>query len=501
MKFNAITWLFPLCMVAGCAVSPTPPVIDVRDVSAAGGAPRVLRVVDLGTGLTPRRGAQVDTRGGQGRAVIGELLYILGENFGKQPRVAIAGRGTQVLAHTEGGGVLVRVPWGIDHGAVEIEVVHDRGRGTRKLTVQRIGLALAGGVLHPFRLEPDGAMTALDPIKLPDARLLSMSSDGSAAYAVGGKGSVNMWVIDLTGPKPKVVDERKLGSGNALAVVSSEQRPFGAVISDEQITLFTSENATNPTFYKPQKINIPVLKKGIVAAAMGGQARTMALLLSDLNELALVDMSEPTKIGEPALVKLLPGEVLSLVKDLRFSTDGGTLWVVSGDNARSVEGGMQPARLTMLRVTPGGEEKKPAAAVHKTWQLGQELAPMQLAVARGEPKPPGTAIRSEPSSSAVYAAMAPSGVLTAPANDKGMVRRSSLGQEPVDLLSGAWRLTAHDVVGKTQRAVGAGCAGPADKAKLVVVSGPAWEKGKVKKLELGSGPADSACTTQVRVQP
>ena len=162
MKFHAIiSWIFPVTLLAGCSTSPTPPVIDVRDVSKAGGPPEVVKMVDLGTGAAPRMGDKVNTRGGQGRAVIGELLYLQGTDFGKQPRISISGRGAQVLAHTEGGGVVVRVPWGIDHGKVDVEVVHNRGRGTATLRVDRLGAALAGGKLWPFRLQADGKITGL----------------------------------------------------------------------------------------------------------------------------------------------------------------------------------------------------------------------------------------------------------------------------------------------------------------------------------------------------
>ena len=503
MKFNKIiSWMLPLALLSGCATSPTPPVIDVRDVSKAGGPPTVAKLVDLGTGEAPSLGQNLDTRKGQGRAVIGELLYLLGDNFGKQPRISIAGRGAQVLAHTEGGGVVVRVPWGIDHGKVQVEVVHDRGRGTATLRVDRLGAALADGKLWPFRLKPDGTIVGLKPMALPGARLLSMSHDGSAAYVVGGKGVGRLWVIDFTGPAPKLVDERKLGKGTPLAIVAASQRPFGAVISAETITLFSTDNATNPTLYTPQKTPVALLKKGIVSAAMGGQAKTLALLLSDLNEVALINMSEPTKISGHSMLEALPGEVLSLVTDLRFSADGGSLWVVSGDNPRSVEGGLQPARLTMLRITAGKDkDTPPTGVIHKSWQLGQGQAPLRLAVARGEPIPPGTSIRSEPSSSAVYVAVAPSQVLTKLIVDKGMIRRSSLGQEPLDLLAGKWLLTSQDVVGKTQRAVAAGCSGAEGKLKLVVVTGPAWEKGEVKSAELGDLATGGICATQVRVQP
>ena len=503
MKFHAIiSSLFPVALLAGCAVSPTPPVIDVRDVSKAGGPPEVVKMVDLGTGAAPRMGEEVIARGGQGRVVIGELLYLLGKDFGKQPRISIGGRGTQVLAHTAGGGVVVRVPWGIDHGKVVVDVVHNRGRGSATLRIDRLGVALAGGKLWPFRLQFDGKITGLKPMELPGARLLSMSHDGSAAYAVGGEGEGRMWVIDLTGATPKLVEERKLGKGTPMAVVAASQRPFGGVISDETITLFSTDNAINPTLYTPQKTPVALLKKGIISAAMGGQAKSLALLMSDLNEVALINMSEPTKLSGHTLLKILPGEVLSLATDLRFSADGGSLWVVSGDNPRSVEGGLQPARLTMLRVTAGADKETPPTAIlHQTWQLGQDLAPLRLAVARGEPIPPGTSIRSEPSSSAVYAAMAPSQVLTKPVADRGMLRRSSLGQEPIDLLAGKWLLTSQDVVGKTQRAVAAGCSGSVDKPQLVIVAGPAWEKGKIESAELGNIPAGGLCPTQVSVQP
>ena len=70
---------------------------DVSALAAAGGAPKIMRIRDLGQPQLPAQGAYA-VSDSDGVGVIGELLLIEGDALGKQPTVHVGGRAADVLA-------------------------------------------------------------------------------------------------------------------------------------------------------------------------------------------------------------------------------------------------------------------------------------------------------------------------------------------------------------------------------------------------------------------
>jgi hypothetical protein len=476
-----------------------PEVVDVRHVSAAGGAPEIERVVDLGTGTVPRRGSLGKAaERHDGRAVIGELVLIQGSSFGKQPSVVIGGRAAAVLAHVKGGGVIVRVPWGIDPGDVEVEVTNDGGRSAIKFPVRRLGLVLTPEGLRSVEVGGDGsASLGGDPVPLRGARHVAFSHDGSVAY-VGGErgGKVALWVVDLTGPAPTVVTEERLPGSRLVDLETAAQSWLGAAVTDTHIVYFDNRPVLNPAFYAPHQLPEEIVSKRILAAAVGGQEERhrVALLLAELNQVAVISAGEPSSLAEARVGQVLPDARLSLVSDLRFSADGGTLWVVSSDTERSISGGYQPMSLTLLQVAADGR-----STVHQSWSMGEKLSGPMLALARGEPIPPGTAIRAEPSASEVYVPAVPSDLIregferyaNQPDRMGGKLLRSSLPKRSAQVVAaGPWLLSSVAVAGKTEVVVALGCQSRGGKLTRILLHGRAWRGGAPKILELGPAPAD-----------
>ena len=473
-----------LLALAGCSPGKIPHVMDVRDISRAGGAPQIESVTDLGNSLVPASGPMKLSGANDGSAVIGELLLVRGSNFGKQPRLTIGGRGSQVLAHVKGGGVVVRVPWGIDTGSVDIEVEHARGHSSKKYPVRRLGLVATGEALQVFEVLADGKLALKQQIAMPGATRVTYSFDGAAAYVAGGNGKLWLKTVDMTGPAPRVISQDSFPGNQVLDLVSAKQVPLGAVVSDTHMTVYDTSKSYNAALYAPHKIATHLGKKGILAAAMGGRGKTLALLLADLNEVVVFDISTPSELGQLTMAKLLPERRLAVVRDLAFSPDGYSLWVVSGDTARSIGGGLLASEITQLQVRPPTTKDDPGVklTVHRSWQIGQGLGPAELAVARGEPIPPGTAIRPEPSRSVVYISALPSELMTGKGarffhgKGAGRVLRSSIEKEPHNVVQGSWLLTSQDVVGKTQVMLAVGCGKKEGKLRRVLVSTRAWER-------------------------
>lgn len=477
-------WLSSLLVAAaGCpGGGGLPEVVDARSISATTSEPRIEQVVDLGTGAVPREGPLGKVRG-DGTAVIGELLLIEGASFGRQPTVTIGGNATQALARTRGGGVVVRVPWGIDPGQVQVEISHAGGRHATTFPVNRLGLVTGDRTLRAIELRADGSVRASAEVALGGRpRQIAMSADGSVAY-VGGEREArsHLWIVDLTAsPAPRVASEQPVPGSRVVDVATAEHAPFGAVVTDTHVVYFDSPDPLRPAFYTPHAIPPAVTQRQIIAAALSGRGKSLALLLADLNRVAVFPIGNAAVLDTPQIVDVLPGSRLQTVQDLRFSTDGASLWVASGDNARTISSGFQPAQLTLLQLLgdPVTEVK-----VHRTWELGEKIAPLQIAVARGEPIPPGTAIRAEPSTAAVYVAVVSSELLRtglsgfAAQPAAGAVLRASLGKSGERMLAGPRMVTSVDVAGKTQVVAVLALEGKGG-ARRVLIGRRAWTEGR-----------------------
>src|SRR5690242_1805762 len=112
--------MIALLATAGCATAGFPDVVEVREVSTTFGPPSISRVRDAGDVRLPQTGAWKGEP--DGVAEPGELLLIEGENFGRLPTVSIGGRATTIVARTDGGGIVARVPTGVPVGNVPVVV-------------------------------------------------------------------------------------------------------------------------------------------------------------------------------------------------------------------------------------------------------------------------------------------------------------------------------------------------------------------------------------------
>ena len=127
MRISVIVMLAAAVGVAGCATSGFPDVVDARDVSTTFGPPTISRIPDAGGVRLPQAGAWKGEP--DGVAGPGELLVIEGDNFGRLPTVSIGGRATTIVARTEGGGIVARVPTGIPVGNVPVADVGKSAAG------------------------------------------------------------------------------------------------------------------------------------------------------------------------------------------------------------------------------------------------------------------------------------------------------------------------------------------------------------------------------------
>ncbi|MCU1277861.1 MAG: hypothetical protein JWM53_1407 [bacterium] len=408
-----------LLLAAGCVTTGVPDVIDARDVSTTFGPPSISRIRDAGAVHLPQAGAWKAEP--DGVASPGELLVIEGDNFGRLPTVSIGGRATTIVARTGGGGIVARVPTGVPVGNVAIVVSQPKGRAQKTFPIRRFAVVAHAGLVHFLRVDKDHAEVVGKPLELPGARLVRISADGAAAYVVSGRSDGDHLVaIDLCAPGgPRVAGEKKLAHHGALLTAAMDA-PIAAVVGDGEITIVSTRDARMPALFEP--IDLPMGAKAPRAIELAPDGKMLALLVSDGNRLVVIDVSAPPASSVVTAVDLLPDQKLPLVRDLAFSSDGETLWIVSGDNDKSLPA-LQPTRLTAVRILPQGEASavshQPSApsatptpadakknerlvSVWRTQSVPGAAAPLRLAVARGQPLASGTTIRMPPDKAAVF---------------------------------------------------------------------------------------------------
>ena len=410
----------------GCAPL-FPNVLEPADIGdLREGTPSISRVRDMGAVHIGKPGPLLAES--DGVTHIGELLLIEGSGFGKQPTVGIAGRPAEVRWRTRGGGIVVQVPAGCAVGPQRLWVTAGGSRAEAPITLHRLAVVLdpreGTGALHALRVGSGAApVPAGPPLAVGTAKQkpisLALSPDGSAAYVLlappsqpaDATGAVQ--VIDLVAPGgPKLVDTRKLRQRTHL-LSTAEGTGLMALVGDEDLTLWDVSEGRRPAGYLPSPL--PKNAQKPWAAALHPRGNLLALALADSNDVVLVDVTlRPDRTGtrprDLASVNALPEARMPLLHRLRFSSDGETLWLSSGDNAASLAFGHQPTRLSALVLSPGegGAESGPdrGLSVLKTVELrtpaGATGAPIDLAIARRPPIASGTTIRLPPDKAAVF---------------------------------------------------------------------------------------------------
>lgn len=401
-------------LLAGCATAGFPALIDSHEVPGAYSAPRITRVRDIGQVRLPEQGAWQGAS--DGVAVPGELVLVEGDDFGRLPTVTIGGRAATVLARTDGGGLITQVPTGVPAGSAQVTVSQPKGRASFPLIIKRYAIVVHDGKVFTLTIDKDGAQTLGAPLSVPGARAVRLSSDGSTAYLLAsgtsdGKAAATdrLVVLDLTAPGgPKLVGERAL-THHARLLAAASDAPILAAIGEGKVTLFLCRHADAPAPY--DAVALPKELDDPRAAELSPDGKVLALLIAAGNRLGALDVSQAPALKPITTVDLLPGERLALVRDLGFSADGETLWVVSGDNAKTLPA-IQPTRLTAVRLL-GNDKPAPGAgtagasatrllSVWRTQSVPGASAPLRLAIARGQLLASGTTIRMPPEKAAVF---------------------------------------------------------------------------------------------------
>ena len=389
---------FFACMIGvggtGCGGAGFPEVDNARWLSS-GGTPRVTRVRDLGTRRPPDVGALQPES--DGVASPGEYLLVEGSGFGKQPAVTVGGRAAEVMAHTVGGGVIVKVPGGAETGVVDVEVSVGELRSKVTFPVRRLGAVLHRGAVRLFEVKRDALVALPVTLPVPGATALRISSDGACAYVLTPS---KLWVIDLgAAGQPKILTTRDIAIPGARLLAGAERAPVIFAVADGAVQGFETNDARAPARY--DSASLPPESRGFSRADLDPEGHRLALIVPEGNRLVMAAVDKRDRVSLAGEVALLPEARVPLLRDLRFAADGETIWVVSGDGADSATAGAQPTRVSAVRLLPDEGGGAPRLDAWRTAQLVDAGAPLRLSMTHGRTVSSGATIRMPPEQTVV----------------------------------------------------------------------------------------------------
>ncbi len=328
-------------LAVACGGSLSREIAEPRHIPASSGAPDVVRVVDLGDMSSIPASGEVPTDRSDGVFVIGELVLVEGENFGKLPTLHIGGRPAERLARTKSGGILARIPVEVDAGKAEVEVSHPAGKHSISITVER-QLALAdSSSVQLVAVDREGAMLKRASLPIGGAVDLDFGHDGQGLYVLGPDSLTVIATAARGGPAVRARMAMDVNSPHGL--VTRIGVPVLALLHGAGVTLFDTRVPTAIT--ESGRVDLP---NGGRAAVFSPDGSHPAVLSDKGNALTLIAIGSAPRVV--ASLDLMEGETVPLLQDLVFSPSGDEVWVLSGNNPKSVVAGLRPTKVMVVQL-------------------------------------------------------------------------------------------------------------------------------------------------------
>lgn len=366
-----------VAVAAGCGGPEPREIVEPDQIPRGAAGPKIARVSDLGDmRQLPRRGVLPATDSDD-RFSLGELILIEGADFGQLPAVRIGGERVRILARIAGGGIVCRIPAGIDSGTIEIVVSHEGGRDATSIGVERNAVLVdrsTGGV-HFVALGRGSESDVRASFTIPGAFDARISSDGQAAYVVanprGSAETASVHVFSLTaGGGPKQLRALHLELAHVAAFGVAARARLAAVVGRGSLILLDLRRPLEPT----AMASFPLVAEAH-QLALQPEGKKIALLSPRDNILTSIDLSSPDRPHIEDTIRLLPGERDPMAVDVEFAPGGGSAWVLLGDGPRVSDKRARPIRL----VSVSWETGRPR--IEQTLELKEASgAPVALAV-------------------------------------------------------------------------------------------------------------------------
>lgn len=380
---GAPAWALSLwvAVAVGCGGEPSPrEIVDTEQLPRGQLGPRISRVSDLGDMRSLPRSGMMPEADSDDRFSLGELVLIQGTDFGRLPAVRIGGAAVRILARTGDGGIVCRIPAGIDSGTIEIVVSHEGGRDATFVGVERHAVLVdrSSSQVHFVALGRGVESEVRRSFTIPGAFDARVSPDGQAAYVVanpsGPTETASVHVVSLTASGgPKRLPALHLDVARVVAFGVAERARLGAAVGRRGLVLIDLRRPREPRALP----SYPLVDQ-VHAVALHPEGKKVALLSPRDNVLTSIDISARDRPRIEDTINLLPGvRGRPMAVDVEFAPSGNSAWVLLGDGPTVAEGGARPTRL----VSVSWETGRPR--IEQTVELrGATGAPVALAVGR-----------------------------------------------------------------------------------------------------------------------
>jgi hypothetical protein len=390
LRLLPFVWL----TLVACTTAHPHRITKTMDLAEASSGPKVTKVLDLGNAEVPTLG-NVSPTGMNGQAVIGELLYVLGKDFGRGPSVSMGGLPAVVLARTENGGLLARVPVGVPAGRQNVVVSTHKGVSSFPFEFRRFAAAGSPGSPKLSLLEAP-AFTEVASIELgadpagvafsrtkPMMYVVTQTAPACLEKPTGADCVPSLLTVDLTLPGFPVVQKQKLVSGWVLGFSVAQGQDRALVATTGGLQVVNLEYRT-PILHRKAAWPSRVPSRDVVQALISPDGKTAAVLLRAGNRLALFDVSVPDVPKEGPQIDLLPDQKAPLVRTMAFFSTRSTqtLYVAAGDTPESLVVGWHPGLLITAELLSAKDRTvDPEVKILSTLPLPQEkVTPTHLAV-------------------------------------------------------------------------------------------------------------------------
>jgi hypothetical protein len=187
-----------------------------------------------------------------------------------------------------------------------------------------------------------------------------------------------------------------------VALVAAARAPVLGLVRADDIVLIDATSPIHPARSAPRPLPKEVRQARIVAADLSPDGKTLAVATEVGNQVMLVDLGARGRASLSATIPVLPEVRESVLVDVAFAPTGDSLWVLSGDTAKSRKIGPQPTELRAIRLI--GDAAGTSADFARVVRLGDAAQPARVGVGRSLPLASGGAIRLPPERATVFVA-------------------------------------------------------------------------------------------------
>jgi len=171
------------------------------------------------------------------------------------------------------------------------------------------------------------------------------------------------------------------------------------------VVLVDTSSPLHPARSTPRAFPLAVREAKIAAADISPDGKLLAIATEAGNQVVMLDLGPAGHTPVASVLGIAPEIRESILCDVAFAPAGDTLWVLSGDTARSAVVGPEPTQLRAVRLASDSQTLVRMTAARLV-EIAEAASPVRVGVGRALPLASGAAIRLPPERNTVFFAAA-----------------------------------------------------------------------------------------------